>query len=153
MTRLTIGLLGTALGIPLPAAAQPAPFRTIEATGTLDSIHARLNAGIDRRGLTVFARIDHAANATAAGLELRPTTVVIMGNPAAGTRLMQCDQQTAFELPLRVMVWEDGDGRPWISYTSTAFLARMYAMTPCLGVLDRVDAALTSLAREAAGSP
>jgi uncharacterized protein (DUF302 family) len=73
---------------------------------TVDRLVASLNA----KGVTVFARIDHAAGAAAVGMPLRPTELVIFGNPTAGTPLMQADQTIGIDLPLKVLVWEDARG-------------------------------------------
>ena len=65
--------------------------------------------------MTVFARIDHAANAAAVGLSLRPTEVVLFGNPKGGTLLMQDQQPAGIDLPLKALVWQDAEGKVWLS--------------------------------------
>src|SRR5205085_12495031 len=70
----------------------------------------RLSEAIERRGLTVFDRIDHAAAAREFGLELADEEVVVFGNPRAGTPLMQSDPRIGLELPLRILVWADVEG-------------------------------------------
>jgi CubicO group peptidase (beta-lactamase class C family)/uncharacterized protein (DUF302 family) len=89
---------------------------------------ARIKAGLDAAGVPVFATFDHAANARGVGEALRPTTVVTFGNPRIGTRLMQDDQTVALDLPLRVLVWEDGMGRSWIGYPDLEALASRYGI-------------------------
>src|SRR6516164_546572 len=76
----------------------------------------RLEAEIKAKGMTVFARIDHAAGAAQAGLSLRPTEVLIFGNAKAGTPLMQSNQTIGIDLPLKALVWQDADGKVWLSY-------------------------------------
>jgi uncharacterized protein (DUF302 family) len=83
----------------------------------------RLEAEVRTKGMTVFARIDHAAGATAAGLSLRPTEVLIFGNAKAGTPLMQSVQTVAIDLPLKALVWQDASGDTWLSYNDPAWLA------------------------------
>jgi uncharacterized protein (DUF302 family) len=91
----------------------------------------RLDRACARRGLTVFARIDHAAAAATVGLALRPTLVLVVGNPRAGTPLMIACPQIAIDLPLRVLVWENNEGRvqlatnypEWIAMRHSAALA------------------------------
>jgi uncharacterized protein (DUF302 family) len=91
---------------------------------TMDSLVARLEAN----GLTVFARIDHGANAAQVGMALRPTQVVIFGNPRAGTTvLMQENQASGLDLPFRALVWEDADGQVWLTYNDPQWLAHRYA--------------------------
>jgi uncharacterized protein (DUF302 family) len=88
----------------------------------------RLLAALGARNMTVFARVDHAANAAAAGMPLRPTEVVLFGNPKGGTALTQ-DQQTAgIDLPLKALVWEDAAGKAWLSYNDPAWLAQRHAL-------------------------
>jgi uncharacterized protein (DUF302 family) len=88
----------------------------------------RLVAALDARGITVFARIDHAAGADSVGMVLRSTTVVIFGNPAAGTPLMQSDQRVGLDLPLKALVWEDAGGKTWLTYSDPGWLAERYGL-------------------------
>lgn len=83
----------------------------------------RLEASLKGKGITVFARIDHAAGAAAVGMPLRPTELLIFGNPSTGTPLMQADQTIGIDLPLKALVWEDESGSVWIAYNDPAWLA------------------------------
>ena len=74
----------------------------------------RLEAAVKGAGMTVFARIDHAAGAAAVGMNLRPTEVLIFGNARAGTPLMQAQPTIGIDLPLKALVWEDAEGKSWI---------------------------------------
>jgi uncharacterized protein (DUF302 family) len=76
----------------------------------------RLEAAVQAKGMTVFARIDHAAGAAGVGLSLRPTELLIFGNARAGTLLMQAEQTIGIELPLKALVWQDASGKTWLSY-------------------------------------
>ena len=78
--------------------------------------------------MTVFAHIDHAAGATAVGLSLRPTELLIFGNAKAGTPLMQSIQTVGIDLPLKALVWQDASGTAWLSYNDPAFLARRHGV-------------------------
>lgn len=89
---------------------------------------ARLAARLKALGVPLFAEFDHAGNARQAGMQLRPTRVIVFGNPKAGTRLMQDSQAIALDLPLRVSVWEDERGRVWASYRALDRLADDYAI-------------------------
>lgn len=84
---------------------------------------------LDAKGLKVFAVIDQRAEAQAVGLELRDTTLVIFGNPAAGTGVMDAVPLSALDLPLKVLVWADADGTK-VSYTAPTALAARYGLTP-----------------------
>jgi len=100
-----------------------------------------LEEAVTRRGLTVFARVDHKANAESAGLDMPAASVLIFGNAKAGTPLMLAAPLTAFDLPLRVLVWEDADGAAWVSYLSPPELAHRYGFPPELARnLDGVTA-------------
>jgi uncharacterized protein (DUF302 family) len=83
----------------------------------------RLVAAIDQRRITIFSRIDHAMGAASAGLMLRQTTVIIFGNPLAGTPLMQAGQKAAIDLPLKALVWQDADGTVKLTYNDPAWIA------------------------------
>ena len=89
----------------------------------------RLEAEVRTKGMTVFARIDHAAGATAAGLSLRPTEVLIFGNAKAGTLLMQSAQTIGIDLPLKALVWQDISGNTWLSYNDPAWLAQRHGLS------------------------
>lgn len=86
--------------------------------------------GIER-GLTVFARIDHAAGASEVGQSLRPTELLIFGNPQGGTAFMACVQSVGIDLPLKALVWEDASSRVWLGYNAPAFLAQRHGAENC----------------------
>jgi uncharacterized protein (DUF302 family) len=88
----------------------------------------RLEAAVKAKGMTVFARIDHAAGAAAAGLSLRPTELLIFGNAKAGTPLMQSVQAIGLDLPLKALVWQDRAGDTWLSYNDPAWLAKRHGL-------------------------
>lgn len=111
-----------------------------------------LDSLLTARGLTVFARVDHAANARRVNLELRPTTLFIFGNPQVGTRLMQCAQTSAIDLPLKALVWEDASRAVWVGYVDPAQYLQRHALQDCRETIDRMTAALSSLAAAAAGA-
>jgi uncharacterized protein (DUF302 family) len=111
-----------------------------------------LDSALTARNLTVFSRVDHAANARGVSLELRPTTLFIFGNPQVGTRLMQCVQTSAIDLPLRALVWEDASKVVWVGYVDPARLAARHALQDCREPLDRITGALAALASAAAGT-
>ncbi len=83
----------------------------------------RLTTAITSAGLLVFARIDHAANAAQVGMELRPTELLIFGNPRGGTPLMQDKQTAGIDLPVKALVWEDEEGKVWLTYNEAKWLA------------------------------
>ncbi len=101
-----------------------------------------------KRGLNVFARIDHAAGAEKIGQSLRPTELLIFGSPQGGTPLMLCEQTIGIDLPLKALVWEDGAGQTWLSYNDPAFLARRHGMPqgPAVASLQKALAAIAGAA-------
>lgn len=86
----------------------------------------RLEAEVKAKGLTVFAHVDHAAGASAVGLPLRPTDLLIFGNAKGGTPLMQEAQTIGIDLPLKALVWQDEAGTTWLSYNDPAYLAQRH---------------------------
>jgi uncharacterized protein (DUF302 family) len=122
---------------------------------TLTSAHSvtetieRLKALLAKNGIELFAHIDHAAAATKIGLPLRPTQVLIFGNPKAGTPLMQSRQTIGLDLPLRVLVWEDADGKVWLTYRRVDALAQSHHLTGHDETVRALDKGLAGLARPA----
>ena len=123
---------------------------------TLPSAHGatetveRLKGLLAQKGIEVFAHIDHAAGATSVGLPLRPTQVLIFGNPWAGTPLMQARQTVGLDLPLRVLVWEDGEGKVWLTYRPVKDVARQHHISDRDETVQALDTGLGALARAAA---
>ena len=91
----------------------------------------RLEEMAKQRGLNVFARIDHAAGAAKIGKTLRPTEVLIFGNPQGGTPFMECTQSVGIDLPLKALVWEDAQGQVWLGYNDPAWLANRHGAAQC----------------------
>ena len=105
----------------------------------------RFEANAKQRGLEVFARIDHAAGAAKIGKSLRPTEVLVFGNPQGGTPLMECAQSAGIDLPLKALVWEDAQGQVWLGYNDPAFLAQRHGAAQCPAVVG-LTKALSGLA-------
>jgi uncharacterized protein (DUF302 family) len=113
----------------------------------------RLEAEVKVRGMTVFARIDHAEGAAAAGLSLRRTELLIFGNAKAGTPLMQAAQTIGIDLPLKALVWQDGAGDTWLSYNDPSWLAKRHELgSETATVVAKMSAAL-NVVTKAATSP
>ncbi len=115
--------------------------------GYAQTVTALIDA-IERRGLTVFARVDHAAGARLVGLELADEEVVMFGNPRAGTPLMQSDPRIGVELPLRVLVWSE-DERTHVGYEDPRELAGRYEVAGNEPVLEQMTGLLGELSEEA----
>ncbi len=110
----------------------------------------RLENEVRAKGLNVFARIDHAAGAKEAGLDLRPTELIIFGNARGGTPLMQAAQTVGMDLPLKALVWQDETGKTWLSYNEPAWIAERYGLSTAGQVVSNLTAALTAVTRAAA---
>jgi len=122
---------------------------TVVSGGSFDSTLARLERAAVGKGLTIAAKVDHAAAAQRAGLTLRPTTLVIAGNPAAGTPLMMADQTMGVELPLRFLVWQGEDGKARVSYDPIKSIAARHKLTGRDELLTRMTGAIESIVQEA----
>ena len=124
---------------------------------TVPSSHAvkdtidRLEADVKRKGMTVFARIDHAQGARNAGLALRPTELLIFGSARGGTPLMQIQQTIGIDLPLKALAWEDAGGKVWLSWNDPAWLASRHGIAAGGELTKALAAALAAAARAAAG--
>jgi uncharacterized protein (DUF302 family) len=112
----------------------------------------RLKSLLSQKAIQVFADIDHAAGAQKVGLSLRPTRLLILGNPQAGTPLMQSRQTIGIDLPLRALVWEDEAGKVWLTYHRPEFLAQRHQVLDHDETVKGLAAGLAALAR-AATSP
>lgn len=110
---------------------------------------ARLEAAVQSRGATVVAKVDHGAAAAASGLTLRPTVLVVFGNPKLGTPLMQSRQTAGLDLPLRVLVWQDASGVTQVGYEPPAVIAARRGITDRDDVVAKMNGALGAITTEA----
>lgn len=112
----------------------------------------RLEAEAKARDLSIFARVNHAALAEQAGLALRPTEVVLFGNPRGGTALMQANQTIGIDLPLKALVWQDAGGKTWLSYNEPAWLAKRHGIAEGEPAVVALSRALHGIIAKAANS-
>jgi uncharacterized protein (DUF302 family) len=118
----------------------------VSANETLD----RLLAALAARKLTVFARVDHASGAASVGLPLRPTELVIFGNAKGGTGLMQDRQSAGIDLPLKALVFEDADGKAWLTYNDPAWIAERHGLgAASAAAVQAMAGLLSAIAQEA----
>jgi uncharacterized protein (DUF302 family) len=118
------------------------------ASGALETVR-RLRLLLAQKKIQIFADIDHAANAEKAGLSLRPTRLLIFGNAEAGTPLMQSQQTMGLDLPLRALVWEDAEGKVWVTCHRPALLALRHHVLDQDEAVQRLDAGLAAMVRAA----
>jgi len=109
----------------------------------------RLEALLVEKGFTVFSRIDHAAGAKKIGKYLRPTELLIFGNPNSGTPLMQNIQTCAIDLPQKFLIWEDATGKVWISYNDPNYLIQRHSLTSCDELIKKIENSLKNIIEEA----
>jgi uncharacterized protein (DUF302 family) len=120
---------------------------TIPCHQSVEQTVQKLEAILEAKGVTLFAMIDHSGEAEKAGMKMRPTKLLIFGNPKAGTPLMIASPTVAIDLPLKVLVWEDADGTVRISYNSPAYLQARHSLP---AELVSNIAAVEALAKQAA---
>jgi uncharacterized protein (DUF302 family) len=113
---------------------------------TMDSLENLVR----NKGLTVFVRIDHAAGAAEVGEEMLPTQLLMFGNPAIGTNLMTSQRTVGVDLPIKVLIWEEPDGKVWIAYNDPAYLAKRHGIDDRDAVLDKMGRAVKGLVSAAA---
>jgi uncharacterized protein (DUF302 family) len=120
---------------------------TIPTHHTVEQAADKLATLIEAKQIVLFARIDFAADAQRAGLEMQPAQLLVFGNPRAGTPLMQAAPTVALDLPLKVLVWQDNDGRVWLSYNATSYLqTRHGAPESLMKAIDGVGALVQAAA-------
>ncbi|MBS0558570.1 MAG: DUF302 domain-containing protein [Proteobacteria bacterium] len=130
----------------------PAGMRVVRSAFGPRQTADRFADAVVQRGMTVFARIDHAAGAEAAGLPLRPTELLVFGNARGGTPLMQAAQTLGIDLPLKALVWQDADGTTWLGYNDPEWFAARHGVGPdAAAALQATRDALAATVREAMG--
>lgn len=110
-------------------ANQPEGFISLPTQSSVDETIARLQAMLQDKGIEIFALIDHSGEAKRAGIDMRPTKLLVFGNPRAGTPMMIAAPSIAIDLPLKLLVWEDANGQVWISYNSPAYLQQRHSLS------------------------
>lgn len=114
-------------------------------TETMDKLEAVLN----KKGMTIFKRVNHAAGAEKAGLKLRPTELLIFGNPKVGTPLMLCSQTAAIDLPLKALAYKDENGQVWLAYNDPGYIAKRHHASNCSQVTNKMSKALANFSKAA----
>lgn len=109
----------------------------------------RLETILRKKGMTIFKRVNHSAGAENAGLHLRPTELLIFGNPKVGTPLMQCSQTIALDLPQKMLAYQDSEGIVWLSYNDPNYIAKRHTAVDCQQQVDRVSKALAKFSTAA----
>lgn len=144
-----------AAGAVLTVAAGPAHaadgLLSVESPHDVNTTLDRLETVLGEKGMNVFGRVDHGANADSVDLALRPTALLIFGNPKVGTPLMNCSQSVGIDLPQKMLAWEDEAGTVHLGWNDPAWLAQRHGVQDeaCMGVVEKVTAALQGFAAAA----
>jgi uncharacterized protein (DUF302 family) len=109
----------------------------------------RLESALKEKGVTVFARIDHAAGAQRVEKTLKPTLLIIFGNPAMGTPLIQRSRSIGIDLPLKALIWEDKAGQVWFTYNAPDYLARRHGITEMGELIQKMEKVLSNFSMAA----
>jgi uncharacterized protein (DUF302 family) len=117
---------------------------TVPSHHSVDQTVATLEGILQAKGVKLFTLVDHSGEAKMAGLQMRPTKLLVFGNPRAGTPLMIAAPSIALDLPLKLLVWEDADARVWISYNAPAYLRARHdvpqELVPTLAAVEALAA-------------
>ena len=122
---------------------------TMQSNHSVQDTADKLAAIIESKGMKVFARVDHQKNAQSVDLTLRPTQVIMFGNPKAGTSLMQCEQSVAIDLPQKILISEDADKKVWLSYNNPEYLKNRHNIKGCDTEIANISKALNSVSKAA----
>ena len=123
----------------------------IKSTHSVDKTAENLQKALMDKGMNIFVTVKHHQGAKAAGLELRPTTTVVFGNPELGTMLMQCSQTSGIDQPMKALIWEDESGDVWLAYNTIEYLTKRHGTADCLddGIKEKIATALENFAQKA----
>jgi uncharacterized protein (DUF302 family) len=145
MRSLILGFLTLVIFTPLAFASDG--MIKLKSTHDVENTADRLEAVLISKGMTVFARIDHAKGAMTVGATLRPTELVIFGNPKIGSKLMNCGQTVAIDLPQKALIFEDEKGQVWFTYNNPEYLANRHDLKGCEAVIKKIEGALGKFAK------
>ena len=116
----------------------------IPSNHSVDETVIKLEGILQAKGITLFALVDHSGEAAKAGMKMRPTKLLIFGNPRAGTPVMLAAPSSAIDLPLKILVWEDDQGKVWITYNSPSYLQERHnlrsELLPNIAVIETLAA-------------
>ena len=148
MRAVVFGLLGLVLSVTSAFAAgngivtKPSKYPLAETLTRLEGV-------LKTQGMTIFARIDHQAEAARVGLQMRPAQLLIFGNPNGGTPLMVASPTAAIDLPLKALAWEDANGKVWLSYNAVSYLGMRHDIQGKDELITRLDGALDAMTNKA----
>ncbi|MEL0587691.1 MAG: DUF302 domain-containing protein [Candidatus Thiodiazotropha sp. (ex. Lucinoma kazani)] len=147
--KITIPLLTILLLLTVTVVQAEAGLINVSSQFTVQETADRFVAAVEKAGLKVFNRIDHAAGAAKVDKSLRPTQLIIFGSPKVGTALLTSDQRVGIDLPLKALAWQDAEGKVWLSYNSPDYLFNRFAINDRAKVKKKITGALAKLSQSA----
>lgn len=132
------------------AYAHPNGLIRLKSNHSVSQTIDKLKNALEERGMTIFKRIDHAAGGKKVGIPIRETELLIFGNPKIGTRLMQCSQEAAIDLPQKALAYKDKSGQVWLIYNDPAYMADRHHIKDCEKVINKFSHALAHFTKIAA---
>ena len=129
------------------AARKDSGLIDVRSSHSVDETVEKLKGILQAKGIALFALVDHSGAAIKAGMKMRPTKLLIFGNPKAGTPVMLAAPSSAIDLPLKILIWEDAQGKVWVTYNSLAYLQQRHNLPP--EVLPNINV-IEALAKKAA---
>lgn len=154
LKQVCIGIFALIGFVSMSAWADNSPegMTVMESNADVEETLSRLSAAIENAGLTIMAVVDHSANAEKVDLELPPTRLVLFGNPAVGTPLMQSSITTAIDLPQKMLIWQDGMGKVKVGFNDPAYLQARHSIGNQDKRIGKISGALNKLASVATGA-
>ncbi|MCU7848271.1 MAG: DUF302 domain-containing protein [Candidatus Thiodiazotropha sp. (ex Lucinoma kastoroae)] len=147
--KITISLLTILLLLTVTVVQAEAGLINVSSQFGVQETADRFVSAVEKAGLKVFNRIDHAAGAAKVDKSLRPTQLIIFGSPKVGTALLTSDQRIGIDLPLKALAWQDAEGKVWLSYNSLDYLFNRFAIDDRAKVKKNITGALAKLSQSA----
>ncbi|MBC7004219.1 DUF302 domain-containing protein [Photobacterium sp. BZF1] len=146
--KLFVLILSLGLGISFPTFADSGLI-TVQSPHSVQETVEKLKQVLDEKGMTLFAHVKHSQSASEVGVTLRPTELLIFGNPKVGSILMECQQTTAIDLPQKALVMQNSDDEVWVLYNDPAYIADRHhiegKVAKCDATIDKVSKALANI--------
>ena len=145
LTTLIVGILALIQGTALADSG----LISVKSNHSVRETGNRLESILEKKGMKVLLRINHAKGAEMAGMNLPATELIIFGNPKVGTPLMKCNRTTAIDLPQKALIWKDRNGLVWLTYNDPKYLESRHQIQACAKVIKKVQGALRNFAKAA----
>ncbi len=131
------------------ATAHPDGVKRTKSNNSVSATIDKLQSALSKKGMTIFKRIDHATGGKKVGIDIRPTELLIFGNPKIGTKLIQCTQAAALDLPQKALAYKDESGQVWLLYNDPNYMAARHHVKGCEEVVKKLSNALANFTKVA----